>query len=678
MKRIVQLKTLFKITLSTIFLLLIWQNTNAQTTICIETNGSLDQKTGTQNGYYYELWNEKAQGTACMELGSGYSFNCNWSGIQNYLARRGLKYDLTQTHQEIGNFTATYACTYSPDCSSGNSYLSIYGWTYNPNNDDLVEYYIIDNWCNWNPSMAGSATNLGSVNIDGSDYTIIKNIRTGPSIKGDRQFTQYFSIRENTRNSGTINITEHFNAWEGTGQMPMSYMHEVTMVVEGYQNSGTCNMYNLDFSVGESTGTDDIISVSNPTEVTIGETANVSVNYSSSTNRDIVVMFQEANSPWTTYGESRTTVSAGTGTVNLNLDIDSNTPEANGIYKFQTIITTVGGHWNEKLDNLEKTGIDATSSITYTDDIISVTNPGEVSIGETVDVNVNYSSSTDRDIVVIFQEANSPWTTYGESRTTVSAGEGTVNLSLNIDDNTPVANGVYKFQTIITTVGGHWNERLDNIEKTGIDAISVQSDYMITVRARGTDGSENINLKVGGSTIETWTLSKNWKNYSTSTSNSGKIVVEFSNDASGRDVQVDYVQVPGSTMQAEDQPVNTGVWQNGSCGGSYSEMMHCSGYIEFNQYKSDADILAKSVESKISRNFNTYFISTTNQLVVGLPEIPKQSLKLNVYNLSGQILKTFNLLDKNSYLDVNDLKTGLYILKINYEDQVFTKKFVKK
>lgn len=103
----------------------------------------------------------------------------------------------------------------------------------------------------------------------------------------------------------------------------------------------------------------------------------------------------------------------------------------------------------------------------------------------------------------------------------------------------------------------------------------------ITVRARGTNGSEHINLRVNNNTVASWTLSTSMSNYAWSGNNTGGITVEFDNDTSGRDVQVDYIQVNGSTRQAENQTYNTGVWQNNSCGGSNSEWLHCNGAIGF-------------------------------------------------------------------------------------------------
>jgi hypothetical protein len=70
-------------------------------------------------------------------------------------------------------------------------------------------------------------------------------------------------------------------------------------------------------------------------------------------------------------------------------------------------------------------------------------------------------------------------------------------------------------------------------------------------------------------------------NYSATTTQSGGCNVYFINDATNRDVQVDYIQVNGSTRQAEAQSTNTGVYQNSKCGGSYSEWLHCNGYIGF-------------------------------------------------------------------------------------------------
>ena len=61
------------------------------------------------------------------------------------------------------NSTINYSGSYN---YNGNSYLAVYGWMRNP----LVEYYIVENFGSFDPSSG--ATNLGSVNCDGTTYRL--------------------------------------------------------------------------------------------------------------------------------------------------------------------------------------------------------------------------------------------------------------------------------------------------------------------------------------------------------------------------------------------------------------------------------------------------------------------------------------------------------------------------
>jgi endo-1,4-beta-xylanase len=105
----------------------------------------------------------------------------------------------------------------------------------------------------------------------------------------------------------------------------------------------------------------------------------------------------------------------------------------------------------------------------------------------------------------------------------------------------------------------------------------------IVVRARGTTGQESVTLRIGDTAVRTWTLSTTMTSYTITTTASGGSLVQFTNDATGRDVQVDYLSVNGSVRQAEAQTYNTGVWQNSACGGGSgrSEWLHCNGAIGF-------------------------------------------------------------------------------------------------
>lgn len=204
-----------------------------------------ENKTGTEDGYAYELW--KDHGNTSMTLTGGGTFSCEWSNINNCLFRKGKKYDCTQTYDQLGNITIEYGVDYQPN---GNSYMCVYGWTRNP----LVEYYIVETWGSWRPPGATSA--LGTVYADGGTYDIYKTTRVNqPSIDGDTTFDQYWSVRQSkpsangTKIEGTISVSQHFKAWEQVG-LKMGKMYEVALNIEGYQSSGKATVYKNNLSVG--------------------------------------------------------------------------------------------------------------------------------------------------------------------------------------------------------------------------------------------------------------------------------------------------------------------------------------------------------------------------------------------------------------------------------------------
>lgn len=105
----------------------------------------------------------------------------------------------------------------------------------------------------------------------------------------------------------------------------------------------------------------------------------------------------------------------------------------------------------------------------------------------------------------------------------------------------------------------------------------------IMVKARGTVGGEILELHIEDDIVATWNMSASYQDFYAEGWGT-PIEVHFINDDQaehGMDIQVDYLQYNDITYQAEDQEINTAVYQDGSCGGSYSDMLECNGYIRF-------------------------------------------------------------------------------------------------
>lgn len=197
------------------------------------------------NGYHYELWTNKEGGNVCMNVsGNDATFSANWSNVGNFVARVGLMFDTTKTHQEIGKMTADFA--FSKSGLQNMSYYGVYGWTVKP----LVEYYVLEDWNSWNPSKDASAQKKGTVNIDGGTYDVWYSMRYNmPSIEGEKTtFPQIFSIRTQTRQSGHIDISKHMESWEKMG-IGLGKMYEAKIKVEGYKSSGNCNVTKAEIKV---------------------------------------------------------------------------------------------------------------------------------------------------------------------------------------------------------------------------------------------------------------------------------------------------------------------------------------------------------------------------------------------------------------------------------------------
>ncbi|WP_108804716.1 right-handed parallel beta-helix repeat-containing protein [Aquimarina sp. Aq107] len=422
------------------------------------------------------------------------------------------------------------------------------------------------------------------------------------------------------------------------------------------------------YNAGDSTdGEDDIISVTAPSQVNQGQQITLNVEYSSSGDRDLVVDFQRDNGDYMVFDQVRTQVSSGAGALDIILNIPFDVPVVNDDYQIQTYITSRGGSWGDRFDNINRKDVDVIGS-NLEDKVISVTAPDQVIQGEQTNVSVNYEASDNRDIIVIFQLDHDNFLGFAQNRVQVSAGSGTIDIPITIPSDVEVSNDSYQFQTILTPRDGSWNNRLDNVDKIDIDVVSQLEDKIVWV-------NNPESLKVGDDLNVT-------VNYSASIDRD--IIVIFQLDHGDfRAYTEKRVQVSAGSATIEvpltiplDVPVANDAYQFQTIlatrDGHWEERKD-------NLTKVDIDIFPSS---RISENVDTFpeteFKILKNPISDNVLQLsgPKR-YSIKIYDISGKEVFKSNKLENNVTLDLR-LNKGFYLVNmINTEkNSIVSKKIL--
>ncbi|MEJ0085657.1 MAG: glycoside hydrolase family 11 protein [Pseudomonadota bacterium] len=583
--------TALKLCLAFGVLMLGIQDASAQQ-YCLTT--SVNQRTGTRDNFRYELWNPAnaaSPADECMTVNAGATFSGTWTNADDYLARRGLFYGSStgQSWKQRGGLQFTYTADWRPQfVADGNSSIGVYGWVHNYNGTgSTAEFYIIENWYQWNHAQDGTAQSLGMIAINGIIYEVIKTTRNNqPTPWGNQNFSQYVSVRKNrgTNNqtpspagviSGTINIGQHFAAWEKLGLDMSGELYEVAFLAEGYKSTGTVNVSQLD-----------IVTLPAPSSITATPaTFNLEVGAGSIVDWTLPADYSD----W-----SSTVVPTSGCNGKIGLDLYHG--------KFLLFGQSPGT---------------CTLAIISPDGTKSVNATVTVTQGSSMMRSVTYRAQGNKggEQLFLLRDGNR----INQGRTLTSAfqtfsetvyGEGEIGLEFANDD--AVANGKAaridylsvdgvkrETEAVAVNTGSYANGNCGGGSFTewlycggAVNYGPLKQDHQITIRARGNAGGEHIHLLINGQSVNSgWWLTTAFQEYTVTVLGDGDINVKYDNDGGTKDVVIDWVRVDSQVpRQAENMQYNTGAFANGRCGGgSYSEWMHCNGVTGF---------------GKISDNFN--------------------------------------------------------------------------
>ena len=205
-------------------------------------NGNIDlteNKIGEINGYFYELWNADNIGKAKMSIDEN-NFTCSWKNIDSVVFQYGKNFKPQKSYDELGTVIMNFEVKMN---SEGYAYAGVNGY-----GRPYEIFYIIEDYSD---EFVPPSTSLGTVSIDDGIYEIyyIEKILP-PNIYGYSKQFEYWNVRKEKRNKGTINFNKHFESWKQK-KCQFDLISRIAFIIEGFKSTGDGMMNKLEIKLNQ-------------------------------------------------------------------------------------------------------------------------------------------------------------------------------------------------------------------------------------------------------------------------------------------------------------------------------------------------------------------------------------------------------------------------------------------
>ena len=211
-----------------------------------------------------------------------------------------------------------------------------------------------------------------------------------------------------------------------------------------------------------------------PERIVADGTHTVVVDYQADADRDLVVSLFDAS--WNYYGETKLSVTAGSGEAELAFSAINN-PSSGTVYRFKSELRPVGASWQEATATALFEQVEVAQTLYNWAGIIE--NPSPTQQAQSYAFEVAYSADMAVSVHVDLFDAN--YTYLGGDAAQVLRGSGSVVLTVDLN-TLPAVGSDYRVKADIRPVGGDWTdalfvEELDNFTITALidDAVSLEA-----------------------------------------------------------------------------------------------------------------------------------------------------------------------------------------------------------